>query len=316
MALQFEGKVAIVTGAGNGLGKEYARLLASRGAKVVVNDLGGSTQGSGSSTAAADTVVAEITQAGGEAVASYDSVVDGEKIVQLAIDKYGRVDILINNAGILRDASFRKMSDKDWDLVYQVHLKGMYKVTRAAWPYMEKSSYGRIVNVSSPAGLYGNFGQANYSAMKRAAIGFSLVLAAEGEKKHIKVNVIAPLAASRIMQTVMSPEMMKALPASSVATFVAFLCHESCEESGSVFELGGNWISKVRWQRSRGVRFPENFTVEDVAAKFSEICDFEEGSEFPRNAVSGMKHATAKDSDEDSKGSKPAKEGKPSSSKL
>mmetsp|Transcript_10695 Transcript_10695/g.16994 ORF Transcript_10695/g.16994 Transcript_10695/m.16994 type:complete len:296 (-) Transcript_10695:59-946(-) len=294
MALRFDGKVAIVTEAGNGLGKEYAKLLASMGAKVVVNDLGSSTSGSGSSTSAADNVVAEIKLAGGEAVANYDSVLDGEKIVQTAIEKYGRIDIVVNNAGILRDVSFRKMTDKDWEMVYQVHMKGAYKVTHAAWPHMEKNQYGRIVNVSSPAGLYGNFGQANYSAMKRAAIGFSLSLAMEGARKNIKVNVIAPLAASRMMQTVMSNDILQALPASTVAKFVAYLCHEQCQETGGIFELGGNWVAKVRWQRSKGVKFQDNFAVEDVAAKFSDICSFGEGAEFPDSGLSGLKHATSK----------------------
>jgi len=293
MALRFDGKVAIVTGAGNGLGKEYALLLAQRGAKVVVNDLGGTTTGTGSSSSAADAVVAEIKQAGGEAVASYDSVVDGDKIVQLAVDTYGRVDIVINNAGILRDVSFRRMSEKDWDMVYQVHLRGAFKVTRAAWPHMEKNSYGRVVNVSSPVGLYGNYGQANYTAMKRAVVGFSLSLAAEGAKKQIKVNVVAPYAASRMSQTVMSPEMLQALPASSAAKFIAFLCHEDCPESGGLYELGGNWISKVRLQRSKGVQLKGDFTMEDIARNFEQVCDFSEGSEFPTEGFSGMQHAMA-----------------------
>jgi len=295
MTLTFDGRVAIVTGAGNGLGKAYAKLLASRGAKVVVNDLGGSTTGTGSSTSAADGTVAEIREAGGEAVANYDSVVDGHKIVQTAIDNFGRVDIVINNAGILRDTSFRKMTDKDWDLVYQVHMQGVFKVTRAAWAYMEANGYGRIVNVSSPAGLYGNFGQVNYSAMKRAAIGFTLALAKEGARKNIRANVIAPLAASRMLNSVMSDKMMKALPTSTVANFVAYLCHDSCESTGATFELGGQWISKVRWQRSKGVTFPDGFSIEDVAAQFDAICDFDEGAEIPAAANASIIHAVPKE---------------------
>lgn len=294
MALRYDGKVAIVTGAGNGLGKEYAKLLASRGAKVVVNDLGGSATGAGASSAAADKVVDEIKLAGGEAVADYNSVTDGDKIVQTAIDKYGRIDIVINNAGILRDVSFRKMTDKDWDMIYQVHMLGAYKVTHAAWPHMEKNGYGRIVNVSSPAGLYGNFGQVNYSAMKRAAVGFTLALSLEGAKKNIKANVIAPLAASRMMQTIMGEDMLKNLPASSVATFVSYLCHESCASTGGIFELGGHWIAKVRWQRAKGVTLRENFTIEDVAKNIDKIADFSEGAEFPFNGASGMQRAMSK----------------------
>lgn len=281
MALRFDGRVAIITGAGNGLGREYAKLLASRGASVVVNDLGGSFSGTGSSTSAADTVVAEIKASGGTAVANYDSVTDGEKIVQTAIDTYGRVDIVINNAGILRDVSFRKMTNQDWDMIYKVHSEGPYKVTHAAWPHMEKNAYGRIVNVSSPAGLYGNFGQVNYSAMKRAAIGFTLALSREGRKRNIQANVIAPIAASRMMGTVMPDDIMKSVPATTVATFVAYLCHESCPSTGGVFELAGRWIAKMRWERSQGVTMPEDFSVDDVAEQFSAICDFSSGSDHP-----------------------------------
>lgn len=290
---RFDDKVAIVTGAGNGLGKEYALYLASLGAKVVVNDLGTNTTGSGASNSAADAVVSIIKESGGEAVANYDSVVEGEKIVQTAIDAYGNVDIVINNAGILRDVSFKRMSEKDWEMVYQVHLKGAFKVTRAAWPHMETNSYGRIVNITSPVGLYGNFGQANYVAMKRALVGFTLTLALEGAKKQIKANVVAPYAASRMSKTVMSSEMLEALPPAPVAKFVAFLCHESCPESGGLFELGGNWISKVRWQRSRGVQFNDTFNLEDIASRFKDICDFSEGAEYPSEGMSGMGHAMA-----------------------
>ncbi|MDX1497329.1 MAG: SDR family NAD(P)-dependent oxidoreductase, partial [Salinisphaeraceae bacterium] len=165
--IRFDGKVAIVTGAGNGLGKSHALLLGSRGAKVVVNDLGGDIHGDGNrSSAAADAVVEEIKAMGGEAVANYDSVEDGDKIVQTAVDTFGTVDIVINNAGILRDVSFAKMTDKDWDLILAVHLRGSYKVSHAAWPIMKEKGYGRIIMTTSAAGIYGNFGQANYSAAK------------------------------------------------------------------------------------------------------------------------------------------------------
>ena len=159
--LRFDGKVAIVTGAGGGLGRSHALLLAARGAKVVVNDLGGSFTGEGKSGGAADKVVAEIKAAGGEAVANYDSVEDGDKIVKTAIDAFGQIDIVINNAGILRDVSFPKMTQQDWDLIYKVHVLGAFKVTYAAWPYMRDQGYGRIIMTASAAGIYGNFGQAN-----------------------------------------------------------------------------------------------------------------------------------------------------------
>jgi len=162
--LRFDGRVAVVTGAARGLGREYALLLASRGAALVINDLGGNRSGEGNSTSAADDVVNEIRSKGGKAVADYNSVEDGEKIIKTAIDSFGRIDIVINNAGILRDKSFAKLSDQDWDLVHRVHLRGACMVTRAAWPYFQKQKYGRIIMTTSPAGIYGNFGQTNYSS--------------------------------------------------------------------------------------------------------------------------------------------------------
>lgn len=285
--LRFDGRVAIVTGAGNGLGKAYAKLLAARGASVVVNDLGTGLKGDGSSTSAADAVVEEIRLAGGQAVANYDSVTNGATIVQTAIDAFGRIDIVVNNAGVLRDVSFRKMTEVDWDLVYQVHMKGCFAVTHAAWPYMEKNTYGRIVNITSSTGLYGSFGQANYAAVKSANLGFTFTLALEGKKRNIHANVIAPLAASRMMESVRTQEELKSLPLNTMANMVAYLCHESCNATGSVFELGGHWISKIGYRRTRGARFHEGFSLDDVAARIDEICDFSEGAEYPSDADSG-----------------------------
>mmetsp|Transcript_54012 Transcript_54012/g.94833 ORF Transcript_54012/g.94833 Transcript_54012/m.94833 type:complete len:299 (-) Transcript_54012:45-941(-) len=286
MTLRYDGRVAIVTGAGTGLGKEYAMLLASRGAKVVVNDLGGSLNGTGTSSAAADNVVAEIQAAGGEAVANYDSVVSGEKIVKTAVDTYGRVDILINNAGILRDVTFKKMTDKDWELIYEVHMKGVYAMTKAAWPYMSEQKYGRLVNVSSPSGLYGQYGQVNYSAMKSAVIGFTRALALEGAKANIKVNIIAPLAASRMLETATAMKAVLAHARSEqIATYVAYFAHESCEPSGGIFEIAGNVARRLRWQSSGGVNFPDKFTPEDVAAKIGDISDFDRNPDYPPDAA-------------------------------
>jgi len=288
--LEFAGRVAIVTGAGNGLGRAYACLLASRGAKVVVNDLGTGLKGQGESSSAADATVDIIIQKGGEAVANYDSVTEGQKIVQTALDKYGRVDIIVNNAGILRDVSFRKMTLDDWDKVYQVHLRGAFSVTHAAWPHMEKNQFGRIVNITSSSGLYGSFGQANYAAMKSAILGLSFTLALEGKKRNILANVIAPLAASRMMETVRSTEDLSKLPVTTVPNLVAYLCHDSCECSGSVFELGGHWISRLGWRRSKGVRFHAGFTPEDVAASFQDISNFDD-AEYPVDSESGEDHS-------------------------
>ncbi|MDE0856025.1 MAG: SDR family NAD(P)-dependent oxidoreductase [Nevskia sp.] len=175
--LRYNGKVVIVTGAGNGLGKQHALLFGARGAKVVVNDLGGSIHGGGKSSAAADAVVQEIKALGGEAVANYDSVEDGAKIVQTALDAFGTIDIVINNAGILRDSSFQKMTPEDWDLIQRVHLKGSFAVSHAAWPVMRDKGYGRIVMTTSAAGIYGYFGQATYSAAKLGILGLSNTLA-------------------------------------------------------------------------------------------------------------------------------------------
>jgi bile acid-coenzyme A ligase len=289
--LNFKGRVAIVTGAGNGLGKEYAMLLGSRGAKVVVNDLGSSLSGQGASTSLADLTVEAIREAGGEAVANYNSVTEGEKIVQTAIDTFGRVDIIVNNAGILRDTSFRKMTADDFEKLYQVHLKGAFSVTHAAWPHMEKNEYGRIVNITSSTGLYGSFGQANYAAMKSAVLGLTFTLALEGRKRNIQANCIAPLAASRMMETVRSKDELDKLPLKPMANLVAYLCHESCDSSGGVFELGGHWMSKLGWRRTKGARFQTGFSIEDVAARFSEISDFSDGAEYPEDADSGEIHS-------------------------
>jgi len=275
-SLKFDGKVAVVTGAGGGLGRTYALLFASRGAKVVVNDLGSSTSGEGKASAAADKVVAEIKKAGGVAVANYDSVEDGDKIIKTAIDNFGRVDIVINNAGILRDVGFLKMKDVDWDLIFKVHVNGAYKVTKAAWPYMMNQGYGRIIMTSSAAGIYGNFGQANYSAAKLALYGFANTLSKEGRKKNVFCNTIAPVAGSRMTATVMPPDLLEALKPEYVAPLVAYLCHESSTENGSLFEVGAGWCSKLRWERTEGAFFDtsKEVTPEHIGAQIQKISDF------------------------------------------
>lgn len=223
--IRYDGKVAIVTGAGNGLGREYALMLAKRGCKVVVNDLGGSVKGESQAAAqhAADKVVDEIKAAGGIAVANKDSVEFGDKIVKTAVDNFGTVDIIINNAGILRDVSFGKMSELDWDLIMKVHLKGAFSVTRAAWNIMRQKGYGRIVNTGSNSGIFGSFGQANYATAKLGLWGFTQTLAKEGANKNIKVNCIAPLAATRMTASVMPKELFEATQPRYVAPFVGYL---------------------------------------------------------------------------------------------
>src|SRR5690242_12267824 len=247
--LRFDGRVALVTGAGGGLGRTHALLLASRGAKVVVNDLGGSFTGDGKSSSAADKVVEEIKAAGGEAVANYDSVEDGGKIVQAALDGFGRIDIVVNNAGILRDTTFHKMTAEDWDLIYRVHVLGGFRVTHAAWPHLRDQGYGRVVFTASAAGIYGNFGQANYSMAKLGLLGLSNTLALEGKKRNVLVNTIAPIAGSRLTETVLPKELVDALRPEFVSPLVAWLVHESSTETGGLFEVGGGFFSKLRWER-------------------------------------------------------------------
>ncbi|KAI0132251.1 hypothetical protein BJ170DRAFT_613094 [Xylariales sp. AK1849] len=275
--LRFDDQVVVVTGAGGGLGKAYATFFGSRGAKVVVNDLGGSFKGEGNSTKAADVVVDEIKKAGGEAVANYDSVEFGEKIIETAIKTYGRIDILLNNAGILRDISFKNMTDQDWDLIMKVHVKGAYKCARAAWPYFRKQKYGRVINTASAAGLFGSFGQCNYSAAKLAQVGFTETLAKEGAKYNIISNVIAPIAASRMTSTVMPPDVLEALKPEWVVPLVAVLVHKNnTDENGSIFEVGGGHIAKLRWERSTGLllKADDSYTPDAILKKWDKVTDF------------------------------------------
>lgn len=280
--ISFENRTVIITGAGNGLGKTYALEFGRRGANVVVNDLGGSAFGDGSDKAAADVVVDEIKAAGGNAVANYDSVTDGDKVVQTAMDSFGRVDVVVNNAGILRDKSFHKMTDQDWDLIYEVHVKGAYKVTHAAWPYMREQGFGRLIFTASAAGIYGNFGQTNYSMAKLGLHGMAQTLAIEGRSKNVLANTIAPIAGSRLTETVMPKEMVDALRPELVMPLVIKLCDENSTETGGLYEVGAGWIGKVRWQRTVGQAFSvdEGFTAEDVNDAWETITDFE-GADNP-----------------------------------
>jgi len=287
--LRYDGKVVIVTGAGNGLGRQHALMFGARGAKVVVNDLGGGIHGGGKSSAAADKVVEEIKALGGDAVANYDSVEDGANIVKTAVDAFGTIDIVINNAGILRDTSFHKMSVEDWNLIVRVHLNGSFAVSHAAWPIMRDKGYGRIVMTTSAAGIYGNFGQANYSAAKLALVGLSNTLAQEGRSKNVHVNTIAPIAGSRLTETVLPPELIAALKPEYVSPLVGWLCHEDCKETGGLFEVGAGWIGKLRWERSKGHSFKlgRGFGPDEVAKQWSSVTDFT-GSEHPASVNESM----------------------------
>ncbi|KAF2091913.1 short chain dehydrogenase [Saccharata proteae CBS 121410] len=275
--LRYDGQTVVVTGAGGGLGRAYAVFFGSRGANVVVNDLGGSFKGEGNSTKAADVVVEQIKAAGGKAVANYDSVENGEAIIDTAIKAFGRVDVLINNAGILRDVSFKNMKDEDWDLIMKVHVKGAYKCAKAAWPYFRKQKYGRIISTASAAGLFGSFGQCNYSAAKLSQVGFTETLAKEGYKYNILCNVIAPIAASRMTETVMPPDVLENLKPDWVVPLVAVLVHSSNDkETGSIFEVGGGHIAKLRWERAKGalLRADSSMTPGAILSKWKDVNDF------------------------------------------
>jgi len=280
--VRFDDRVVIVTGAGNGLGKSHALAFARRGAKVIVNDLGGSAHGEGASKTAAETVCDEIRAMGGEAVANYDSVTDGDKIVQCALDNFGKIDVIVNNAGILRDVSFHKMTDSDWDLVYNVHVRGAYKVTHAAWPHMRDKAYGRVIFTASAAGIYGNFGQANYSMSKLALHGLCQTLALEGKKYNIFCNTIAPIAGSRLTATIMPPQILEQLKPEFVSPLVLKLSSEGHTETSGLYEVGAGWIGKLRWNRTLGHGFPINqeLTPEAINDKWSVITDFSKSS-FP-----------------------------------
>jgi NAD(P)-dependent dehydrogenase (short-subunit alcohol dehydrogenase family) len=280
----YEGRVAVITGAGGGLGREHALLLASRGAQIVVNDLGGSVDGSGASVGPAEKVAAEIESAGGVAVADSNSVATpegGEALIKTAIDAFGRVDIVINNAGILRDKSFSNMDPELWDAVLAVHLRGAWCVTRPAWNHMKEQNYGRVVCTSSAAGIFGNFGQTNYGAAKMGLVGFTRVLAQEGARYNIKANAIAPVARTRMTEELLGPFADKIEPR-LVAPVVAWLASEECPVSGEIYSVGGGRVARVFLGVTPGY-FNRDLTLEDVRDNFDQIRS-QEGYVVPNNA--------------------------------
>jgi NAD(P)-dependent dehydrogenase (short-subunit alcohol dehydrogenase family) len=275
--ITFDGRVAIVTGAGGGLGRHHALELARRGARVVVNDVGGAVDGRGAATTAADAVVGEIEAAGGEAVPNYDSVGDAEsgaRVVQTALERWGRVDVVVSNAGILRDRSFGKLSDDDVRAVIDVHLLGAFNVARPAFRVMREQGYGRFVFTSSNSGLIGNFGQTNYAAAKMGLVGLSNVLAIEGAKYGIASNVIAPVARTRMTEAVFGP-MMDVLDPAQVTPMVAYLCSEANPYTQEIFSAGGGRYARFfvgvneGWFAGRGA-VP---TVEEIADRVDDIRD-------------------------------------------
>jgi NAD(P)-dependent dehydrogenase (short-subunit alcohol dehydrogenase family) len=291
--LRFDDQVAVITGAGGGLGKEYALLLASRGARVVVNDIGGSVTGGGSNSEAAQAVADEICQHGGQAVADNHSVTSpegGRAIIDTALDAWGRVDIVINNAGIVRDAPFEDMSAEQFEPLLDVHLRGAFHVTRPAWKVMREQGYGRILNTTSAAGILGNAGMSNYGSAKTGLIGFTRVLAAEGAEHNIKVNAVAPIAYTRMLahsvdtagqpddaaaQAVLDDlvsQYLQKLDPGLVAPVAAFLTHRDCPVTGEIYTVGAGHVSRFFIGRTKGFYSPE-LSIEQVRDHLDEIRD-------------------------------------------
>lgn len=281
MALDYTGKVVIVTGAGGGLGRCHALEFARRGAKVVVNDLGGSVDGSGGSSEAADKVVEEIKAAGGEAMSNGSSVTDDAGVANMVsqtMDAYGRIDVLVNNAGVLRDKSFAKMEVSDFDFVVDVHLFGTMKPTKAVWPIMKEQGYGRILVTSSSSGLYGNFGQSNYGAAKLGVVGFINTLKLEGQKDNIHVNALAPVAWTRMTSNLMPPEMEDALAPEQVTPAVVFMCSEQAP-TGKIICAGAGAYAAAQIVETRGLYLGAAPTAEDVADNWEQISKLDDQAE-------------------------------------
>ena len=273
--VNFENKTVVVTGAGNGLGKAYALEFANRGANVVLNDIGGSVNGEGSENAPADVVVKEIIDNGGSAVANYDSVATksgGESIIQSALTEFGGIHAVVNNAGILRDKSFAKMEEEDLNAIIDVHLKGTFFVCQPAFVQMKEQGFGRFVNVSSPSGLFGNFGQLNYGAAKMGIVGLTNVLAIEGAKYNIKANVIAPNAATRMTESLFGEDMANMLTVDNITPLVVFLASEQCDITHEIFSAGGGRFSRVGISTDVGY-FNSNASAEDIQENIEKIRD-------------------------------------------
>ncbi|MGI9439437.1 MAG: SDR family NAD(P)-dependent oxidoreductase [Parvibaculales bacterium] len=281
MSLDFTGKVVIVTGAGGGLGKSHALEFARRGAKVVVNDLGGAVDGLGGSSQAAEQVVAEIKQGGGEAIANGSSVSDDagvDNMVKQAIEAFGRIDVLVNNAGVLRDKSFAKMEIGDFTFVVDVHLFGTMKPTKAVWPIMKEQGYGRIMVTTSSSGLYGNFGQANYGAAKLGVVGLINTLKLEGQKDNIHINALAPVAWTRMTDNLMPPEMEDALRVDKVTPAVVFMCSEQAP-TGQIICAGAGAFAAAQIIETRGMYLGDSPTAEQVADNWEQISKVDDEAE-------------------------------------
>ncbi|MCB1449927.1 MAG: SDR family oxidoreductase [Nitratireductor sp.] len=291
MTIRFDNRVAIVTGAGNGLGRAHALELAKRGAKVVVNDFGGARDGSGGSQTAAEKVVEEITTNGGEAMANAANVADHAQCIAMAeaaLSRWGRIDILINNAGILRDKSFAKMPPEDWRAVIDVHLNGSANCTMAVWNAMKEGNYGRILLTTSTSGVYGNFGQSNYGAAKMGLVGLMNTLCIEGAKNNIRVNCISPTAATRMTEDILTPDMLAALNPEFVTPAAAFLVSEDAPNRTVMFAGAGSY-SVMEIRESKGMYLPaENRNADAIAASYAAISDMQSADTY----TEGREHVT------------------------
>lgn len=293
--ITFDEQVAIVTGAGQGLGRSHALALAARGARVVVNDLGGARDGTGSSLSAAESVVAEIEAAGGEAMANGADVTDADAVkemVDAAIEAWGRVDVLINNAGILRDKSFANMVQADFDLVVKVHLTGTAICTKAVWGHMREAGYGRIVVTTSSSGLYGNFGQSNYGAAKLGVVGLMNTLRAEGAKYDIRVNALAPVAHTRMTEDILPGEAKALLKPEEVTPGVVFLVSKDAP-NGMILAAGAGGYAAARIYETKGIWLePQDRTPETIASRINDILDPEGQQEYKSGSEQSMKFVT------------------------
>jgi NAD(P)-dependent dehydrogenase (short-subunit alcohol dehydrogenase family) len=291
MGISFSGKVAIVTGAGGGLGRSHALELARRGAKIVVNDLGGALDGTGGNSEAAEKVVAEIKAAGGEAIANGASVSDDAGVAHLVkqtMDAYGRCDVLVANAGILRDKSFAKMELKDFEAVVNVHLMGTVKPAKALWQIMKDQKYGRIVVTTSGTGLYGNFGQTNYGAAKLSLVGFMNSLKLEGAKDNIKVNAVCPVAATRMTESLMPPAVIEMLKPDYVSPAVAYLASDDAP-TGIILTAAAGVFAAAQIVETDGVNLGHSASADDIAARFAEIADFTKARHYDQGGEQNAK---------------------------
>ncbi|MEX0735172.1 MAG: SDR family NAD(P)-dependent oxidoreductase [Steroidobacteraceae bacterium] len=285
MSLSFSGRVAVVTGAAGSLGSSYVRWLARSGARVVANDI---------AVGPLEELVSELTGVGLEVWPSRVDSADGDSVIADVMQRFGRIDALICNAGTLVDRAFHRMSDADWQAVITSHLLGSMRITRAAWPHMRNAKYGRVVLTGSASGLYGFFGQANYAAAKMGILGLSNALSVEGASHNIRTNVICPLAMSKLSGKIWPPSLRSALSPDKVTPLVALLAHESCPCTGACFEAGGGWIAEVRLQRSRGTVFDVEScdSIERLLERWQEITDYT-NAEYPSQVADTYRSAAA-----------------------